>query len=75
MLDPLVTITDTRSVTGIDPRTLLPMRVTQWTFTIGPNHGPYVRTTPDAEFTAQYVEDETNKVLKTLRDLGVIKSS
>ncbi len=73
MLDPLVKITSSQSVTGIDPRTLLPVRVTQWTFTVGENHGPYTRTTPDANFTAQYIEDETNAVVKTLRDTGAIK--
>jgi len=73
MLDPLVKIASSQSVTGIDPRTLLPVRVTQWTFTVGESHGPYTRTTPDADFTAQYIEDETNKVVKTLRDTGAIK--
>ena len=72
MIDPLVKITDTRSVTGLDPRTLFPVKAKQITYTVGPNHGPYTLVTPDEQFTAQYIEDETNKVVKTLRDVGAI---
>lgn len=72
MLDPLVKVTDSRTVTGFDSRTLLPKQVTQWTFTIG-EHGPFIRTTPDADFTPEYVEAETQKVVNTLRATGAIK--
>lgn len=71
MLDPLVKVTSSRTVTGFNPTTLLPQRVTQWEFMVG-THGPFVRTTPDDHFTPEYIEQETEKVVKTLRASGAI---
>lgn len=71
MVDQAVRVTSSRSVTGFDPVTLLPVRVTQWTFTVG-THGPFTRVTPDQDFTAEYIERETQKVVDTLRATGAI---
>jgi hypothetical protein len=73
-MDPLVKVIEAQSVTGFDPKTLLPVRVTQWKFLVGP-HGPFVRTTPDHDFTPEYVAAETQKVVDTLRATGAIPAS
>lgn len=72
MLDPLVKVTNVRSVTGFDPTTLLPSRQVQVTYTVG-EHGPFVLVTPQDHFNEQYLEQETGKTLAVLRNTGVVK--
>lgn len=71
MLDPLVKITNTKNVVGFDPRTLLPLRVIQIDFTVG-DHGPFTITTPMDHFTPEYLEQETGKIVATLRAAGAV---
>lgn len=70
-MDPLVKITNVRDVTGFNPVTFLPTRQKQVTFTVG-QHGPFNLVTPEAAFTAEYVEVETQKVVDVLRKTGAI---
>lgn len=71
MLDKAVTITHTQTVTGFDPRTLLPLRQIQVTYTVD-GHGPFQLVTPEANFTQQYLEQETAKTAATLRAVGAV---
>ena len=73
-MDALVKITESRSVTGFDPKTLLPSKHIQTTFTVG-DHGPFVITTPPDHFTPEYVDQVTGKTADTLRASGALKES
>lgn len=71
MLDPSVKIVNSKTVVGFDPKTALPLRVIQVDFTVG-THGPFTITTPSDQFTPEYLEQETGKVVSTLRTAGAI---
>lgn len=71
MLDPLVKVTGSQTVVGFDPKTLLPQRVIQWTFMVG-THGPFTETTPADNFTEQYIEQVTGRIVQTLRAAGAL---
>lgn len=71
MLDPLVKVTDSKTVVGFDPKSLLPVRVVQWSFTVG-SHGPFTETTPTDQFTEQYIEQVTGRIVQTLRATGAV---
>lgn len=71
MLDAAVKITRINNTIGFDPITLLPGRFVQVTYMVG-DHGPFILTTPTAEFSDTYVEAETTKQANTLRSLGVV---
>lgn len=71
MLNSNVKIVNSKSVVGFDPRTALPLRVIQVDFTVG-THGPFTVTTPMENFNEAYLEQETGKVVETLRAAGVI---
>lgn len=71
MLDPSVKIVNTKSLVGFDSKTALPLRVIQVDFTVG-SHGPFTITTPSDHFTEAYLEQETGKIVSTLRAAGAI---
>ncbi len=71
MLDPSVKVVSSRSTTVLDATTLLPRQETVWTFMVG-THGPFSRSTPNDNFTAAYIEVETQKVVDTLRAAGAL---
>lgn len=70
-MDPAVKIQHISSVVGFDPRTTLPTRNIQVTYSIG-DHGPFTLVTPQSEFTDAYVDAETTKQANILRSLGAI---
>lgn len=70
-MDPLVKITKVQNVVGFDPTTLLPSRQVQVTYTVG-THGPFTLVTPMHDFTQDYVERETQKVVDVLRATGAL---
>lgn len=72
-MDPAVKIENVGSVLGFDPRTTLPSRSIQVTYTIG-DHGPFTLVTPEKEFSDAYVDAETTKRANQLRALGLIKT-
>lgn len=71
-MDPLVTITSVKDVSGVHPQTLAPdpQRVVE--FTVG-QHGPFQLVTPARSFTSDYVDVETQKVVDHLKAIGAIK--
>lgn len=71
MLDQNVKIVNTKSLVGFDSRTALPLRVIQVDFTVG-THGPFTITTPTDNFNEAYLEQETGKIVQTLRAAGAI---
>ena len=71
MLDSSVKITNTKSVVGFDPQTSLPSKKLQIDFMVG-THGPFTITTTQDQFTPEYLETETGKVVSTLRSVGAI---
>lgn len=71
MLDPSVKIVNTKSLVGFDSKTALPLRVIQVDFTVG-SHGPFTITTPSDQFTEAYLEQETGKIVQTLRAAGAL---
>lgn len=72
-MDPAVKIENISSVLGFDPKTTLPSRNIQVTYTIG-DHGPFTLVTPEKEFSDAYVDAETTKRANQLRALGLIRS-
>lgn len=71
-MDPAVKIENISSVLGFDPKTTLPSRNIQVTYTIG-DQGPFTLVTPEKEFSDTYVDAETTKRANQLRALGLIK--
>jgi len=71
MLDPAVKITDVHTVVGFDPKTTLPTRNVQVTYTVG-IHGPFLLVTPETFFSQDYIEKETKKTADTLRAVGAV---
>ena len=70
-MDAAVKIESVSSVLGFDPRTTLPSRNIQVTYTIG-DLGPFTLVTPEKEFSDAYVDAETTKRANQLRALGLI---
>lgn len=70
-MDPAVKIENVSSVLGFDPKTTLPSRNVQVTYTIG-DHGPFTLVTPEKEFSDAYVDAETTKRANQLRALGIV---
>ena len=70
-MDPLVNITKVSDVGGIDSHTLAPNPHTQVEYYVG-DHGPFVLVTPSKEFSADYVNAETQKRVDQLRAIGAI---
>jgi hypothetical protein len=71
MLDPAVKVISTKTVLGFDPDTLLPSRNIQVTYKVG-TQGPFILVTPADRFNEQYLEQETGKVVTTLRNSGIL---
>lgn len=73
-MDSAVKILRVSGATAFDPVTLLPSKSIIVTYTVG-DHGPFTLTTPQAEFSPEYVDAETTKQANILRALGVVKTS
>ncbi len=71
MVDPLVKITNVKDAVGLDPTTLLPTRTKVVTYMVG-TQGPFTLTTPAHDFTADYVQRETQREVDTLRAIGAL---
>lgn len=74
MLDPAVKIIRIAGAVGFDPVTLLPSKNEVVTYMVG-EHGPFTLTTTAAEFSPQYVEDNTRKKAEQLRTLGLVPTT
>jgi hypothetical protein len=70
-MDQLVKIKKVEDVSGVDPATLAPRPFTKVTYMVG-DHGPFTLVTPSKEFTQEYVDQETQKRVATLRAIGAI---
>jgi hypothetical protein len=70
-MDPLVKITKVSDVAGIDPHTMAPNHQTVVTYMVG-DYGPFSLVTPSKDFSADYVNAETQKRVDHLRAIGAI---
>lgn len=71
-MDPLVKIIKVSDVGGIDAHTLAPNPHTQVEYTVG-EHGPFTIVTPSKDFSADYVNAETQKRVDHLRAIGAVE--
>ncbi len=70
-MDPLVKVIKVEDVGGIDARTLAPDPHTKVTYMVG-TQGPFELVTRSKEFTAEYVNTETQKRADHLRAIGAV---
>lgn len=70
-MDSTVKIIKIQDVGGVNPATLAPDPHTQVTYTVG-EHGPFTLVTPTKNFNSDYVLQETQKRVDTLRAIGAI---
>jgi len=72
-MDPQVKVIKVEDVGGIDPRTLAPNPHTKVTYTVG-DQGPFELVTPSKDFSADYVNTETQKRADHLRAIGAVST-
>ncbi len=70
-MDPLVKVIKVEDVGGIDARTLAPDPHTKVTYLVG-QQGPFELVTRSKDFTAEYVNTETQKRADHLRAIGAV---
>jgi len=71
MLDKAVHDVRVKSAVGFDPNTALPTQNIVVTYSVG-EHGPFTLITPRANFSEQYLEAETGKMVAILRAAGTL---
>jgi len=71
-MDPLVKVIKVEDVGGIDARTLAPDPHTKVTYLVG-QQGPFELVTRSKDFTAEYVNTETQKRADHLRAIGAVR--